>query len=35
MTVLDVVDVMGVGLTGVIFLFIGIVIAVNTFVDQN
>jgi hypothetical protein len=35
MTVLDVVDVMGVGLTGVILLFIGIAIAVDIFVDQN
>ena len=35
MTVLDAVDVMGVGLTGVILLFIGIAIAVDTFVDQN
>ena len=35
MTVLEVVDVMGVGLTGVILLFIGIAIAVDIFVDQN
>jgi hypothetical protein len=35
MTVLDAVDVMGVGLTGVILLFIGIAIAVDIFVDQN
>ena len=35
MTVLDVVDVMGVGLTGIILLFIGIAIAVDIFVDQN
>jgi hypothetical protein len=35
MSVLDVVDVMGVGLTGVILLFIGIAIAVDIFVDQN
>ena len=35
MTVLEVVDVIGVGLTGVIVLFIGIAIAFNIFVDQN
>jgi hypothetical protein len=35
MTVLDVIDVMGVGLTGIILLFIGIAIAVDIFVDQN
>jgi hypothetical protein len=34
MAVLDVVGAIDVGLTGVILLFIGIVIAVNTFVEN-